>query len=449
MATGWGMLGEVLGGGMGTENAYQEGRLRSAQTEDALARAKTHQLEAIAEETRQAAVTKFKDAAAETGDKAALDLANALTMSTPGNPSQVSQSMLDVQELGFRQRAGAEDATPGARNAALAGVASGPVSPLDAVGAGGFVNIFDDEPVVENTPLGDAMITSELAQAGAAEALETRRLDEVADPTRYMSPGSVSEGGFKVPSGFMPDPADPSRVVPIPGGPEDPSQPAKLGTRERQVVARVMTSAANTVGDLQTIMMMDPGVSVGFFGQGATNPGDTLLSLTGGHLRRGLSQESSQQYNAVLGNLSNQLMSLEGMGLAGAQGIAAKFDSLILQPTDTVQIKMLKLAQMRQTVENSMQTLVSLGSLPEEAKADAQRFVSTIRNVVPFSPRDVITLSRPENAGRTLAEVVAETQGAQPQATPQVVQPENAGITQVEEGVIQLAPGVTMRKVSD
>jgi hypothetical protein len=71
---------------------------------------------------------------------------------------------------------------------------------------------------------------------------------------------------------------------------------------------------------------------------------------------------------------------------------------------------MLKLSQMRQSVESSMDTLLSLNRLPPDGRKQAERLRNDIQTIIPFTSRDVIALGRPENADRTLAEVI-QSQG--------------------------------------
>jgi hypothetical protein len=72
---------------------------------------------------------------------------------------------------------------------------------------------------------------------------------------------------------------------------------------------------------------------------------------------------------------------------------------------------MLKLAQMRQTVENGMDTLASLNSLPKSMVDRTQELKDKVAQAIPFTPRDVLALQQSQDPTMTLAKLL-ESKGA-------------------------------------
>lgn len=419
-------LGFLLFGGADAmrAEAMEQGRLRTAQTETAIENARLKRLERVSAEAQETELQGLENEAAKAGMKNPA-LFSRLVRAGRGNSQQMTEAALNMQEFGNRDILGDADADPLDQFAAGQGVQGKVLSPLEMVGAGNFINVESGKLDLGTTPLGTSMIGENEATEEASRQLGLLREDQRINPTRYDSGSGEAKIrdalGNPVQAGFMPNPNyDPAQmadtetnplVVPISGGGQDPNAAGKLGVRERAMVGSVLNAAQNTVGDIGSIMSLDVGVDAGFFGQGAMAPGSTLMDVVGGNLRRELNPESSNAYNAILGNLSNQLGRIEQMGYQVPQGLAEKFDALVLTDSDNVYTKMIKMSQMRQSVESAMDTLVNLNALPATAKTQAIQLRDDIRAVVPFTTRDVIALARPENEGKTLAQVMQEMGG--------------------------------------
>lgn len=420
---GWGQLGEVLGGalgGGGSEAAYQAGRLRTAQTENAILDARNQQLKNIAAGAEARARESFMTSVAESGDPKALQLAEALAGGL--NPEQYTGAQADVQEMGFRDTLASPEAAADVRFLAGQGVQGKVLNPYDSVaGTGGYVDLRAGDPALIDSPLGESMIDENVAQA---ELARTRAKDP---DLATVSGGGAADGGFKTPANYQLNPDfDPSQpagpgneqIIPIAGGPADPNTPGKIGVRERQVVARVANAARNTATDLVNIMSMPSGASAGFLGSGVgANPGSGLMEATWSALKNSISPQEVDFYNATLGGLSNQLRTLEQMGLAGSDALSSQYDALKLVPTDTVGQKMYKLATIRQTVENGLDTVLTTNPLPQETKAALSQIIEDVRKAVPFTPRDVLKLEQSKNPQDTISDVIGDHSGFAPTDT--------------------------------
>lgn len=425
---GWEKLGYLLGGGAGNvrEEAYQEGRLRTAQTENALAQARENQLDAIASEKKQKARDQTENVAIEagfSGPEAKL-LGNLAVGESGSDFKSGVEGMLGKQELGFRETLGNPESSLGEQFAAGQGVQGKVLNPFDMTGAGDAVDLRNlpapgQDPDFITTPLGQSMILENEQSAAASGELAALR----GRTPRLGTSTGLDENGNplpKPPSGFV---ANPNYNPDLPmgpgnelwtaqgtGGPHDPNTPGKLGSRERQVVLRVIGAARNTTSDLQNIMALPAGASLGVYGTGmGGNPGSRILDATVDHLKNTVADSEIRQYNAMLGGFSNALSTIERQGLAGSDTMTAQYDTLLLRPEDTVYDKMLKLALVRQAVENGLEPHLYTNVLPPDLKAYVGNLISSVKKAVPYSPHDVILLNAEQvGSSRTIADIMNE-----------------------------------------
>lgn len=413
-------IGFLLGGGAKhlRESAFEEGRLRTARTEDALANARKKQLEATALAAQEKEFESIGDAIAATGDPNAA-LITAMMRAGRGNAQQLAGGLLGGQEFGQRQTL-ADPATPiGEQFAAGQGVQGKVLPQLEAVGAGDAVNLLDEEQALAPTPLGLTMQRENLASAALSDE---RRIN----PQRFLQGGG--EGGDKAPSGFKLNPNfDPSlpeegantELLARTGGPQDPNTKGRLGTRERQVVGRVLTAGANTASDLANIVSLPSGASTGFLGSGiAALPAVGILDATAGHLKQKVSSTEQRRYQALLGGLTTQLSTLEKQGMQGSQALAEQYETLVLRPSDTIADKMWKLALIKQTTVNGLESLLAINPLSKDSQAHVRAIIQRVGKAVPYDPDDVIALETAQNANpqATMKEIIAQKIAQTPEA---------------------------------
>lgn len=429
---GYQKLGFLLGGGAGQvrEEAYQEGRYRTAQTENALATARENQLQAEALQQKADARSRFEDDYIATGgDAKEARLLGGIIAGEAGSDFKAGMEGIQVgQETDFRKTLGDPGSDPAAAFAAGQGVQGKVLSPYAMTGSGDAVDLRAPaapgaEPDFMTTPLGDSMVRENEASAAASNELAALR----GRTPRLGTSSGLDENGnplpFKVPTGFMvneafdetkPEGPGNERVRPITGGPQDPNTPGKLGSRERQVVLRVIGAARNTVSDLQNIMSLPSGASQGVLGTGiGGSPGASLLDATVDHLKNTVASEEVRDYNAMLGGFTNALSTIERQGLAGSDTMTAQYDSLLLRPEDTTFNKMRKLALVRQAVENGLEPHLYTNVLPPDLEAYVGNLIAMVKQAVPFTPRDVALLQvEPEGSRVTIADIMNEA-GAQ------------------------------------
>ncbi len=159
-------LGAALGGD--SEAEYEKGRALGANTEDALAQARRRVME-------NDALARGRQTLIASGVPEPQADAAYTALQAGGKLDDPIQLMLKNQEFGFRGTAGNPNTSPGDANAALRGVANGPVEPLYKVG-NGYASKFGDTSTV--TPLpggaheggGASSAMQYLAAAGALDA---------------------------------------------------------------------------------------------------------------------------------------------------------------------------------------------------------------------------------------------------------------------------------------
>lgn len=424
MASGWEAVGGVLGGGIDRAGAFEQGRLRTAQTENAILQAQERQLRNIAAETRAATEERVRRTEAEHGiDKVPLaDIMGA----GYGNYDQVMSGRLKGQEHGFRGTLANPEASGTDRFLAAQGVQGKVLNPFDMVGQAEYADLRNPDAGLNTTALGESLIDENVAQTAAANALaeQRQRAPAAGGAGASADPRGKPPAGYKWNPAFDPAlPAGPGNLelLPITGGAADINSPRPLGMNALTQFARVLNAAGNTALDLATIVNMPSGASSGWFGK----PNDKgVMSMVPGNLANQVTPAEVQQYRAIMGTLGEQLATIERTGMRGSQGLAERFNDLALLPTDDVFTKMLKLAQMRQTVENGMDTLASLNSLPQPMLDRTTLLKQRVAQAIPFTPRDVLMLQQSKDPTMTLEKMLrghgasAGTGGPSPAVAP-------------------------------
>lgn len=164
-SNGWGLLGQALTGG-NNEQAYQRGQLNGAKLTSLLAEASIKRDEAMQREQLESRLA----AAGSSPEQAGL-LATALRGGF--DPTKITGYTGDVQEQGFRQSA-VDRATAGdwgSANAALLGVANGPVD-LAAVQGQNLINnrLLPGGGGINTTEQGRSGMAADAARAAASYA---------------------------------------------------------------------------------------------------------------------------------------------------------------------------------------------------------------------------------------------------------------------------------------
>lgn len=404
MPTGWQALGDVLGGGIDHQGAYDEGRLRTAQTEGALLAARERQLKNLTTEAQMREQAKLDDSLAQMGIPNPKAAGNIMRSGLAQDFSQTTTGLGNVQTMGFRDTV-ANPATPNnERQFNLAAISGKPFNPLEAVGAGGYTDITAVDPSVSNTPLGESMITENKASATNSYASAAKTKDEMANPGKYRAPSSAE------PSDYILDPTDPTgvRVIPRPGGPKDPTVPqvgGAQGAREAIFQQRVLNGAENAATTLENIVALPSYASTGWLGQPSTG---SALETIKGNLTNTVSDQAVQSYNSMLSGLDNNLAMIEGMGLAATQRAKDSYGRLVLLPSDTELTRLDKLAEMRQTIVSGLQVHLNNPRTPPEVKGYIDEIIGRVNQAVPFTHADVRALEQAQSPQVTIKDVITQ-----------------------------------------
>lgn len=191
---------------------------------------------------------------------------------------------------------------------------------------------------------------------------------------------------------------------------------------------RVITAANEAGLDIHNLSLLPAGVSSGILGVGGS-PGHSLFSVTGAALKNTLAPEETQAYNKIITGLAQNIASTEAGGLQSSQARVKSFDSLLLQPGDTMLTKLQSMANMRQNVEKAIEVKLASSHIPQEQKDILKAVQEQLKQDVPFSVEDVIKLQRGDNPSLSFADVINQKGLRRKSALPQTT------------GAMQLAPG--------
>jgi hypothetical protein len=207
---GWEDLGAALGGSGGAtyEKAFQEGRYRSAQTEEALQTARVKQAESLQREAANKATTELM--ANPKGLSNPDDAMMALIMAAQAGDQykNLSSGMGEQQNIRFRDRVANPETPAETRLRTLQAIEGKPSADVVAVGANDFVNLADELQVP--TILDSA--AKELAATGgpnATPALKNFRAAQQMTPQEramfepyVRSDTIINAGGVPTNAGF-------------------------------------------------------------------------------------------------------------------------------------------------------------------------------------------------------------------------------------------------------
>jgi hypothetical protein len=202
IGAGWGVLGDMLGGGgRGIEDqAYQRQLGANHDNNYRMERAGRERALRIIDEGRQQALDGMEQTLG--GIDPGLSPWGGVLRAGGGNAPQLTQAILGAQQYG--NRAGAVDAAlggdPTTANAYLTGVASGPLKRTDVRGGVAFDPYAAPEQAMHQTPLGEADVAlrgaqAEQAAAGASRNEEQARLAGVRADAGGFAPRVPRSGG--------------------------------------------------------------------------------------------------------------------------------------------------------------------------------------------------------------------------------------------------------------
>jgi hypothetical protein len=179
---------------------------------------------------------------------------------------------------------------------------------------------------------------------------------------------------------------------------------------------RAITAGNEAVQSVHNIMQLPATTDVGFLGN---QPTGGILSTTKQMLTRQLSSQDVQSYSVMAAGIQRFAATVEASGVAtGIQHFADQIGpSIVLQKGDTVQTKLLKMAELRQIITAGLSPLLDNPNISDPQKAGVQRIISGMEQAVPYTVNDVTNLSL--GRAQTLAQA-AKASGLAPGAPKQI-----------------------------
>lgn len=180
--------------------------------------------------------------------------------------------------------------------------------------------------------------------------------------------------------------------IPVEGGVKGKDGELNLaGGRESVQVGRLIGSANQASRDLENIAKLPLTANSGFFG--GRGQGQGLLEAGKETLTNKMTTQEVQSYNAMTAGLQRSLASLEAMGLMPNVNLTKQMDAVVFRDGDTHLTKMHKLAQTRQIIEATQETLDANPRVSKEQKLLLKKVLERTEKVVPFTHSDLIDLN--------------------------------------------------------
>ena len=413
-SAGWQTLGNRIGGGneLPSTVAYEQGLSLGANTQDALAQARSRVDQNNAKENADQALS---------GSIPDPKLRALVVNSIQGgyDPRNVTGSMSDAFKLSQQQLV-ANQATPDDQ-AGRSLAAIGQPGIVKAVGDNGnLINELHPSSGVQISPLGQAIGSATAAKDTAAAAASNSEVPLHAAQANLAGAQAAALPGTKEPTKYAPlldangqQVIDQStglpKLVDRAGGSADINAPKPMGAREAQQANRALILGQQATRDLQQVTSIPVGTgpggllgmaasampSLGIAGYGS-GPQRSLLESVKADLTNRAAPEAVQQYSVLSSGMARMLMGLENpgsQGNSGGQVIMDQFNKLNLLDGDSNELMMTKLAKQKQIIESSLQEqIINSNRTPQAYKDSAQAILDNLNKAIPFEPEDVIRL---------------------------------------------------------
>ena len=179
------------------------------------------------------------------------------------------------------------------------------------------------------------------------------------------------------------------------------------GGKESTQIGRLIGSANQASKDLENISKLPLTVSSGFFG--ARGQGQGLLEAGKETLTNKMTTQEVQSYNAMTAGLQRSLAGLEAMGLMPNVNLTKQMESVVFRDGDTNLTKMHKLAQTRQIIEATQETLEANPRVAPEQKKLLENVLAKVKKSVPFTHSDLIdlTAAQQKNPSASMRGIIA------------------------------------------
>ena len=180
------------------------------------------------------------------------------------------------------------------------------------------------------------------------------------------------------------------------------------GGRSQVQMMRIVNAASELAPSLTNLARMPSTASTGFFG--GRSQGGSLLDAGKETLTNTLTTQDVQGANVVMLGIARNLATLESAGSGNVSGFANQMQGNLLKEGDTFLTKAMKLAQMRQDAEQSVEATISSPNIGRKQIDVLNKALTQIRQAVPWTVPDVMDLQYSANPQATLKDI-AGTKG--------------------------------------
>lgn len=151
---------------------------------------------------------------------------------------------------------------------------------------------------------------------------------------------------------------------------------------------RMAIAANEAIADLNNVVQLPVTVSGGVFAGRHQGPG--LLAATKEVLANKMTTEEVQMYNVFTAGIQRNLAAIEATGLMPSGKLSDMMNAVVLKEGDTNLVKIAKLAQTRQIIENGLEPLLNDPEVPDQQKTFISSMIEKARKAVPFTQQDVV-----------------------------------------------------------
>lgn len=185
-----------------------------------------------------------------------------------------------------------------------------------------------------------------------------------------------------------------------------PKGSAGTGGREATAFNRVLMSASQATKSAENMMKLPSDADAGWFG--SAKPGTSLLGSAKAVLANKASEQSTQSYKVFIAGITRALGGIEAAGLMPSGTLVHQMDAVIAQPGDTGITRLQKMAEIRQIMEEGVNTYLSNPRIAPEQKQQINRLIERMQKAIPFTQEDVLNLDQAQNPQTTINDVVKQ-----------------------------------------
>ena len=187
-----------------------------------------------------------------------------------------------------------------------------------------------------------------------------------------------------------------------------PTSQQLIGSRENVLIQRSLTAGIEVATELENLTKLPLGASSGPTGGRKQGPG--LLDATKERLANWFTPMNDKFYNDSIAGMGREIGGLVNSGVYINQHTIDSFKQLEFQTTDEPEVKLHKLATLRQNTENALQSVLANPRVAPSQRAFAQQMIDRVQKAVPFTPGDVIGWANSGDPKQTIGQYVQQAQ---------------------------------------